>query len=757
MDFKRIVGQKKYVDASEDFNLDDKKSVSPRNSSRLIGRESEVNIKGRQSQALSIFSGSGKMGSLPYLSRRGQASNRSALLSNSKLLDQSLISVFSNRSSLMSLDGLTTEFSMNHITPLNSKMQKLAKEDFFAEIDENTSKLMDIPEEIALKESAANYKKGVPVKKVYPNSNITLNCVKGQVQFYAVPYLGYNFPMMVNFNMKVLVKVFVSFVHLRPNYINNDYEFSSLVFKVPKPIEPHEDPKKRYVYICIQPECDFNTMLSVRFESREYKLKSELGLVSPKKEFSINYEEFEAFSDNFKYSMESVKRILRKREDIHIAMNIDLVKDYKLKKDMRLKGLQNLSFQRGSQAKIKSKQILSERVDEIQARKDAREKEIILKRLITERVLEKMAFSTFQRNFIIHKYMFKVLVAIQDRYSKLRKQKQKLKQKLGAAILISSFFCRLLKRKPVENLCVSVSGKKDKVYEINLTDASLTRETLELYSKLNKEPVVQKCKNLAGHFFSGIISEIKIKYQASKLERQVTQAQRSFRYIKAYKEASVNVYSKLFMAIVSEIDLIGEQKGIADFKIAEKLNEELIKEIVAFLFEYYLLYVMKVRFLHSEMPYKEFKTLEKPLKQKGWTIWAEGCLYGKPDILKKYPNCINTERLNAFRKGIPDTEQLGPGSKAKAKEDQIKKLKAVFSKVKNRFRILRFSFDFDDIDIKLFIMQFFYLSTPLSQYNAEELLFGEEYFDQASSPQKLNEPISFQDKRDSVKASENRK
>ena len=80
-----------------------------------------------------------------------------------------------------------------------------------------------------------------PIKSVYPNSNVSVDFVKSISQFFKIDYTGYKFPMLVDFNKKVLLKVYVSFTEHRPDNIRNIAEYNSPQFQISKVVPTEEE------------------------------------------------------------------------------------------------------------------------------------------------------------------------------------------------------------------------------------------------------------------------------------------------------------------------------------------------------------------------------------------------------------------------------------------------------------------------------------------------------------------------------------
>ena len=66
------------------------------------------------------------------------------------------------------------------------------------------------------------------------------------------------------------------------------------------------------VYMCVVPECDFKSTLSITFESKEFKLNEAAKVPQGPRDFSINYNEFNNFSDRFYENIQSLRLFRRK-------------------------------------------------------------------------------------------------------------------------------------------------------------------------------------------------------------------------------------------------------------------------------------------------------------------------------------------------------------------------------------------------------------------------------------------------------------
>lgn len=745
MKLQSILGKKKYIEASEDFmevkGRSRRGSVSSRDTSRHKSTDGDARIRADGVNVKSTFSTkmgnhlSSNMSSLPLIGKRHTLSNRSDMLSSSRLNDQSMLSLWSQRSSIYD-PADTTEFAMNHIMPFNLKLQKLSSQDEFADLEKETSQVILSPEAVLAKEKAASIKKGIPVKKIYPNSNVSVLCLKDKDQFYAVPYEGYSFPMTVNFNMKVLVKVMVSFTHIRPNYIENERVFNNFVFQVTKPSEHNPDPKRRYVFMCVSPQCDFKTEISVKFDGREFKPKEMEMQQLIKREFSINYREFEAFSEGFIKSMRGVKRYIKKIDTGLVNSNINLIKDYSARKFERLKQIRDTDSERREIAIAKCQKLKESKMEEFYLKKLNREKDIIMKRILTEKVTEKLVFATFQRTYLIHHYLILLVSKIHERYSALRKEKKKAKQKMGAAFMIASYFCKLKKRHVDSKLAVIVSGKHEVKVELNLTDMKIVHQMMQMFGKINRFDVYARSKDLIGAFFFRSIETAKLSYKTGRVRKLVFSAQKSFKYLRAYKAACVEVYSKLLLQVQTEINQIGTESGIYSLLIEGKVSQNESKEIIRYFFEYYLWKTMKKKFLFSDQPHKEFPTLERPLKVKSWGVMAEDCLEERDRIRATYPSCVNIDRLNAAKKILVDSDPNNALIRNKKRDEEVRKLGNIFTLVKQRFKLMRFTFEFDDIDAKLMLLQLNKIGIN-GPDQIEELIFDKQYIEAPASPLKL--------------------
>ena len=88
--------------------------------------------------------------------------------------------------------------------------------------------------------------------------------------------------------------------------------------------------------MCVMPECDFKSTLSITFESKDFKQSDVLKLSGGPRDFSINYYEFSNFSDRFYSNLQSV-RMFRRRLDPTIATaNIELLRDFRDRKMQKL-------------------------------------------------------------------------------------------------------------------------------------------------------------------------------------------------------------------------------------------------------------------------------------------------------------------------------------------------------------------------------------------------------------------------------------
>lgn len=651
------------------------------------------------------------------------------MLSNSNLLNESMLSVISHRSSVRTDLNVTTEFAMNHLIPLNRKLNKLAAEENMDYQDsKETVQLISLEDKINAIDKLEQIRRSAPVRKIYPNSNVTLICVKDKIHYFAVPYEGYCFPMIVNFNMKILVNVLISFRHMRPNYLNNEMEFASFVFKIEKPPEPISTYEQKYVYMCITPLCDFKTNLSIKFNSRDFGPKDLKPVVTGPRDFSINYKEYMAFSENFNRNMRSVKNVFMKKDTSKIDFNVNLMKDFaQIKKSSRAK-LAQIDSERCVLAKVKADWLESDRVNQITERKLHREQEIIKKRIVVENTLEAMMFKTFQRSYLIHHYLVEVMEAVKGRFDKAKIQKQSAMKKLGASARIVSFFCKYKKvEKQESTILTTVTGKKDKIFEINLNDAQITLQSLHLFAKINRFSIYEKALDKAGFLFKRCHGGALLNNMMSVMSGRIKRAQKNFTYTIGYKKACIQVYYKLFRAVIEEIDEIGSRYGNSKMRIKTVFTDSELKEIVAYLFEHYLYSYIKRRLRLP--PGKEFETLEKSLYKKPWGIVAEECLSNKLRIKHTYSSCVNSLRLKNLRTEFASIDFTMLSVKSKARDEVIKKLKSIFVVNQEAYNKEKFAFDFDDIDAKLFLMNYFHFDESIQNQHIEDILFGTEYTD----------------------------
>lgn len=617
---------------------------------------------------------------------------------------------------------------MNHLASLNMKLKKMESEDNFLESEQETAPTINPEEKITSQEKLERLQRSAPVRKIYPNSNVTLLCLKEKIHYFAVPYEGYCFPMVVNFNMKVLVKVYISFIYPRPNYIDNELEFNSFVFQIRKPPEPIESYQKKFVYMCIMPQCDFKTNLSVKFDSRDFRVKEDSAPAPGPRNFAINYKDYLAFSDDFNKNLQNVRQFFKKKDYSKVIFNKEVAKNFSERKKRQMRELAQIDTVRCSQARMKSQIIEGDRVNQIMERKHLREQEIIKKRLVVEYILEELSFRTFQRTYIIHHYLIKVMEAMNDRYSKLKRQKQSALVKIGASARIVKFFCQVKNSVVKEQtILTTVKGKKDKVFEIKLQDALLTFQALHLFGKINRISSYEKALDVAGTLFKKCAKGALLNHLAVTMKARVIRAQKSFRYTIDYRRTCIQIYSKLFGEIIKEIDDLGQKYSCSKLRIAGILDQKEITEVVTYLFEHYLFrFIMKkFRMISSS----KFPTLNDHLHSRPWGPAADASLDSKKMILHRYPHCVNGHRLRQLRTEFGAHQPTLMIFKNRTRDEQIKKLKSIFGFVQESFKMDKFSFDFDDVDVKLFILNYFHIDSTGSDINVEDLLFGTEYKD----------------------------
>jgi hypothetical protein len=656
-------------------------------------------------------------------------------------MDESMLSVLNQPSPLAACSRVTTEFSMNHLVPLNRKLLKIADDDNYMEDGEDPQPDYALDENYNSSDMLDHIRKQVPIRRIFPNSNVLLLCSKDKNHYFAVQYEGYSFPMIVKFNMKVLVQVLVSFKYPRPTDLDNDLEFNTFMFQVNKPPEPVDKYPHKLVYMCIKPLCDFKTELSIKFESRDYRIKEQRLVHNAPRKFTMNYKEYMGFSDDFDRNMKNINNLWLKKDQSKVGFNIKALKDFIGKKAADRKRFITAEIERAELAKMKAQQNEFDKLNHISARELARKQHIVNRRLIIESVLDDLVFNTFKRSYIAHHYLVIVMDEMRQKCESLKKQKQLAFRKIRCSTIIINFLCRNKHVVKSETILVTVTGKKDDIFEMKVKDGIFGLSALHIFSKINRIPVYEKALNEVGVLFKRCSQGVILNDLAINLKIRVKNTLRSFRIMISYRRWCINVYSKLFAEIITEIDQTGARLMNSKLKIQGVISSKEITEIVTYLFEYHL-YKHICRKVSTSIKGK-FITLPNNLRRgRSWVNGAEKCISSKKKIQDRYPHCINIDRLKKTRKEFSGNEPTIIAMRNRTREEQIKKLRSIFTIVQIHFKRDKFQFDFDDIDAKLFLIEYLNLDSAISDTNIEDVLFGVEYRDH--EPQRegsLSQPV----------------
>ena len=135
------------------------------------------------------------------------------------------------------------------------------------------------------------------VKRIMPNSTIDVACAKGIEHFYRLPYDGWKFPLIVSFNLQVIVDVYVSFSIKKPSMKICDYRYLNQgIIRVDGPSDIDQG-QSMSAYICIDPQCSFRGTMTVKFDGKDYsKFKRKC---QDQRKFNIDYGEMSKFSQEF--------------------------------------------------------------------------------------------------------------------------------------------------------------------------------------------------------------------------------------------------------------------------------------------------------------------------------------------------------------------------------------------------------------------------------------------------------------------------
>jgi len=716
MHLQRLVDRKQYQETDEEFLVSSTRGLGS-DSKRSVGKQFSVKL----AKKLPVHDLSSL--SLPVIQNSLLFSNRS-VLTNAGIND-SLVSAGSTFD--RNLDSHTTEFSMRHISKLNLKLSKLAGEEDSDNEDQQILPLL--PKDPKKLPKEAEPDKPL-LKKILPNSNVSIECEKDLRQYFKVPFSGYNFPLTINFNKKLLVKVFVSFEDSHPSETSAEFSFDLTHFQImrKKPPAEYSDEKaaeKKSIYFCVKPECDFKTTVSVLFESKELRQVGAATFENHSKDFRINYREFQTFSEQYLINCDSFGYLSQKKERAILEMNKNLVGEFIERKRRRFADLKNKEEVRLSMAKVKSERIEKARLELVELRKQEREKVILMKRLVTEAVLQKMLDHTNTRNQLVHLYLLQVVLGMHELFQRRVLEKELRKKKFYAACVIANAVKKKKKAFEGSVLTVSVTGPKEGYYDIRINNLLAVAHGLHLFTRNSRIPAYERALTVTGALFGALKTRVCVLHHSTEMRRRVLNFQRAFRYWKLFKKVAIKVYSKLFEEVLDELHKVSQEYYFKKLEIRTIALIEDIPRIVEAFLEHQIYSELVDRYRLVDRPYKEFGSLLQHVQRFKLDQHLEFAAANKKEVLLHYPNCVDLVRLDKLRLDFAYNEISGYDHplKSKGKENDLKRLKSIFVLVGPKFAPHRFHFDFDDIDAKLFLVSLAGVTKPEETTEVFNVLF----------------------------------
>jgi len=665
--------------------------------------------------------GVGSASILPPIHISSMMSARSVVNTHSQL-DEYIMSNHSMSKRLLNAKTSETDADIQMMDRMLSKLEYVSKQDDI-DLDQEIEVEQPVKKDINADELRLLR---APIRKVLPNSSINLVCIKGEPQFYKISFEGYKFPLTISYNKKVIVDTYLSYKYLRPNNIKNDFEYSTSTFQITRPPVDSEiadqvtkpgDPV--YLFMCISPHCDFKTMMTVTFESKEFRIVEQP--IEGPRTFSINYKEFSTFSDQFISNLHSLKALNKNNSLAAIEMNKELLKNYSAQKENKLKRFRELDSQRKSEAKIKVRAFAQHKLESIHERKAERERGIILKRMTMEAVLEKLVQIGAQRTWIYHIAVFRVIDQIKKAVDKRNQERDFAMKKFYASNLIIKQFHKFMdiKNKLDDNklLITKSVGKETQSIFISKKDVEASLATMQIYIKLVKSNCLARSISTVGTFCKLASIPLTVNGHIQDFRRRVINFQKACINMKNYKASCLNIYTKLFSQIIEEIQLKGEEHNLPMLKIQDKLSKEDILSIVTYLFDYYLHRDMVNKYKNTKMPSKDFPLIYSKLNKNVLEKDAKYSYDNKYQASIDHPHTCDVSRLKKLKEENSINEQAVMVSRTnKKREEIIEKLKIVFMQLMKKFQVSKFVFDFDDLNIKLFLLSYFNLTKLGQQY-----------------------------------------
>ena len=178
---------------------------------------------------------------------------------------------------------------------INKRLEKLQRDLMLLNEEETVDVYEEGPEVLVFNEGTIRDK--TKIKNIKPNSNIDMVCEKGIEQFFKLTFTGWKFPLILNFNMKVVVDVYISFTALKPG--PKTFDYAHLKQAVIKQDWPTKEQRAMYssMNICIFPRCSFYTTLSTKFDGKDFS-NFKRSIMNPR-EFHIDYREMKRFSNDY--------------------------------------------------------------------------------------------------------------------------------------------------------------------------------------------------------------------------------------------------------------------------------------------------------------------------------------------------------------------------------------------------------------------------------------------------------------------------
>lgn len=251
----------------------------------------------------------GSVGSLPPLSNRasfrlqvGPAAGRTHKRENTEEGDSE-----DNRMP----DGTTLAKKFGNENAYNKRLERLQQEiEMMNQVDK-----VDINEEApkVIEFNEVEERDITIIKRIHPNTSIEVACKKNVEEFYVLSYNGWKFPLMLNFNMNVVVDVFISYTVKvkKPSLYNNSVKF--LMQNVIRVDGPAAEDREEYekMYITVIPRCSFQSTLTNKYDGKDYSKIKPRNYVP--KDFKIDYKDFAKFSNQYYHNKQTLRAMSERR------------------------------------------------------------------------------------------------------------------------------------------------------------------------------------------------------------------------------------------------------------------------------------------------------------------------------------------------------------------------------------------------------------------------------------------------------------